>query len=200
MFQRLSDASSETSIQLRQTVHFTKELLDKFLTEGNSTIPTKVPIYWFRTVKATESECFLYHILISMGKFNCEFELMSQASLARAFVHSRLFTSSENIQEQKASVNNLVRQYITEQLAYIPTGTQTFDRQLVAAYNIIEGLLLRDEIICESLPSALFTRLWEDCSEITGWYCKNSRDSLIESLHGSLTKACIKRLPTIKDL
>jgi hypothetical protein len=66
---------------------------------------------------------------------------------------------STDIHNQQVSVHNLVRDYITKQLAYIPAGTRTFDRQAVAAFNIIEGLLLRNKIVSKSLPSALFTRL-----------------------------------------
>ena len=138
---------------------FDIELLDRFLTEGNDSKSTIIPTYWFRTVKATESERFLYHLLISMGKFNCEFQLVSQGSLLRAFIHARLFTTSTNDRDQKASVHNLIRNYITKQLVYLPAGTRTFDWQVVAAFNTIEGLLLRNEIITETLPSALFTRL-----------------------------------------
>jgi predicted GIY-YIG superfamily endonuclease len=196
LFQRLSDILDGSLQQLRQNSSFNEELLERFVTEGNDSKSTTIPTYWFRTVKATESERFLYHLLISMGKFNCEFELVSQGTLVRAFIHARLFTSSTDTHDQEVSVHNLVRDYITKQLVYIPAGTRTFDRQVVAAFNIIEGLLLRNEIVIESLPSALFTRLRQDCSTASEKYCEDSRISLLQSLHGSLTKAGIQDLPS----
>jgi hypothetical protein len=81
LFQRLSDVLDGSLQQLRQNSSFNEELLERFVTEGNNSKSTTIPTYWFRTVKATESERFLYHLLISMGKFNCEFELVSQGTL-----------------------------------------------------------------------------------------------------------------------
>jgi hypothetical protein len=196
LFQQLSDSLNPSRTQLRTVSRFSESLVSRFLVEKSDDKPTQIPIYWFKTVKATDSERFLYHLLISMGRFNCEFELVSQGSLRQAFIHARLFTESNDLNDQQQSMYDLVRKYITTQLVYLPAGTRTFDRQVVASFNAIQGLLLRDEIISDSLPSALYTRLRQDCSETAEAYCENSRTVLIESLYGSLKKAGIEQLPT----
>ena len=99
------------------------QLADRFLVEGGNTMSEKLPIYWYRTVKATESDNFLYHLLLSLGSFVSELELLSQGSLLQSFIHARLFTGSKDAVIQKESTIALVKKYVNSQLVHLPAGT-----------------------------------------------------------------------------
>ena len=139
-----------------------------------------LPIYWYRTVRATDAERFLYHVLLSMGKFNTEFELYTKGSMKKAFVYAQLLDDSSE-RALTESVKQLTKRYLTEQLFHYPLGTHSLDREIVETERIFTEYFQFGTMSSINMPSALFTLLKEECtSEIENSFC-NSRGHLVKS-------------------
>lgn len=178
------------------------EIAQRFIHEDFQKKPTQIPVYWFRTVRASSSpEAFLVHLLISLGSFVTEYELMSQGTLQASFKHARLYTKSCDIDEQIESCTDLIRQYVIKQLAHMPAGTRTFDRELVAASQLIPQFLIHDRIVSDSIPAALFTCLQKHCEQQVIDYVKKTQSQLLDGIMMSLSTVFdIKLLPKKQDV
>ena len=169
--------------------------------EDSHRVASVIPIYWYRTVKASNTEAFFVHLLLSLGSFTSELELFSQGSMKNAFIHARLFTASSDLKKQEQSVNELIQKYVTKQLVHLPAGTRTFDTELTTAFRLMRNFLLKDVIVSDSLPAALYTRVRRQCEEEVEAYCKKRIDMLCLSLHASLEKVLgAGKLPSMKDI
>ena len=84
-----------------------RDAAEMFLTEGTQPRQSRIPIYWFRTAKPSQPENFLYHLLLSLGEYNTELELLCQGSMVKSFIHAGLFTSSDDPLERDESVKTL---------------------------------------------------------------------------------------------
>ena len=131
----VSDFGSETSY--RETIKLFESLMDHGGTraEEQRRITRReqfaceeeyedIPVFWFQTVRASQTDSFLYHLLLSMGSFDTELELCAQGSMQRAFVHARLMRDTSDHEVIKQEVQILVQRYIEEQLRHYPIGTR----------------------------------------------------------------------------
>jgi len=51
---------------------------------------TKAPIIWYNSIKPTQPGWWLIHILLSMGKFDCEPNLLRYGDMMQNFTCARL--------------------------------------------------------------------------------------------------------------
>mmetsp|Transcript_22289 Transcript_22289/g.62749 ORF Transcript_22289/g.62749 Transcript_22289/m.62749 type:complete len:202 (-) Transcript_22289:17-622(-) len=140
-----------------QLMSYTDVLLQNTTVDKITNFALELPVDWYRTVRSSETENFLYHVLLSMGYFTTELELIAQGSLQQSFIHARIFTDSTSEEEKKKSAHKLITSYFEQQLSHHPMGTCSFDNEIVTAIHAIENFLLRDSIVSRSMPSALFS-------------------------------------------
>jgi hypothetical protein len=88
-----------------------KKLSNLFLT----TTTESLPFPWFLPVKASTTDRFLVHLLLSMGSFTTEFELFHYGDFRQCFIEARLFTTSNDLDEHRQSCYKLVQTYFKEQ-------------------------------------------------------------------------------------
>gem|GEM_PF-6457593 len=143
---------------------------------------TELPVIWYTNIKPVHTNRFLIHVLLSMGHFRNELELLQCGSLRRAFIHARL----HNPQEPDASLKCLVRSYVTSQLQHMPGGTRQFDRMLVASYVGLRGLLIDNTIVSEGIPPCLYTTLRENSTQKVEQIIIDKQRALIATLLGNL--------------
>ena len=199
LFRELLLWSADTNIATRNQNVARCQLAERFIMQESDPMRHRLPVYWFRTVKATESDNFLYHLLLSLGHFSTELELLSQGSMVQSFIHARLFTESKDPAVKEKSAIALIRKYVNSQLVHLPSGTRTYDQQLVAATRVIRGLLLDGTIITDDLPSALFTKIRDKCEKEVDAFCKQRKDSLTKSMHRQLALT-FSALPTLETI
>lgn len=178
----------------------TTYLVNRFVYEQNQE-PTKLPIYWYRCTRATSFEAFTYHLLMSMGSFNTELELMSVGNMKKAFIMARLFTASEDEHIQRESCTNLLKKYVTSQLAHLPAGSRTFDKELITSSNLLHNFLLHDKILSSSMPSTLYTNLKQQCAKEAEEEISKIQTQLMASTLNKLSKVYDQQeLPTPEQI
>ena len=193
---------SSTRIRTRHFMIDGEEIKKRFTLEEQSDTYTQLPIYWYRTTKASdETESFLYHLLLSMGRFTTELELLSQGSLRKAFQSAGLFTRSINNLEMKESVRQLATNYVVKQLSHHPMGTRYLNNELVTTVRTLNNFFLNDAIASVSMPSAIFTKIRIECSEEIETYCFRTQQNLAESFLRHLSTIFdVRLLPTMAEL
>ena len=125
----------------------------------------KLPVVVFSSIKPKNATRFLVHVLLSMGQFETEFELLAQPSMKAAFVKANLFHDHATVQGREESCNTLLKRFITEQLAFYPVSTRSFDYYLLQAKQIFLDVLVHDEMPIFELPPVLFTSLRDQWSD-----------------------------------
>ena len=156
-----------------------KDLKQRFLSPCKTAL---LPIPVVTSIKPTDSIQFAYHILLSMGSYLTEFDLLSHRNLREAYVHASLFSE----QKPDESIRKLLRRYVTEQLGYQPIGSQSFDKHLAAAERTFRSLLVYETLPVYSLPSCLATKCYGDCSD--------DIRQRIDMLKHEILTVCIDRL------
>ena len=171
-----------TFTMTRSHIEYYNDLAERFLLEGTKRHETKIPIPWYRTIKSTQGHIFLYHLLLSLGEFTSEFELLAQGSLLRSFQFARLFTTSSDPKDREESANDIIRHYIKTQLSHYPCGTVLFDTQVNTAFELIRSFLLDNNPHLHSTPPVLYTQLKESATIEHENYYNSCQRSIIENV------------------
>jgi len=130
-----------------------------------------------------------------MGNFVEEYSLFDQPTLQHSFVHAHLLDEA-NVGE---SIDKLAWSYITQQLAGLPAGTNTFDRYAVAAYSTIRELFLNNEFHTTELPSVLYCSLTTITEQKISNYIHKRKSTLVDYLLAKLKDPTDGHLPTRDD-
>ena len=72
----------------------------------------QIPVGWYNSIKPTQPHGWLIHILISMGEYDNELNLLGTGSIQDCFIRARLISGHENTIEEEA--NKLLADYIME--------------------------------------------------------------------------------------
>ena len=152
----------------------------------------KLPVVWFHTARPTRNTRFLIHLLLTLGYIKDEYDLFGCHDLRESFIRAGLLDPMD----PRGSANRLVRSYITEQLACLPAGTNTFDRYMVAAYHSISALFIENRIHTEDLPLVLYCRLRDETEEAAMGYQNERKLCLVQHLLGKLHDCGFGDLPT----
>ena len=142
-----------------------------------------LPIPVFSNIKPTLAGRFLLHLLLSMGDFNNEIELLAHPTMREAFQHANLIEFPTDLTR---SADILLKKYILEQVAFYPGGTPSFDRYVVAASTCIHQAIVHNSIPITDMPPSLYTALCEHTTDEVANHCQILRQRLINALNTEL--------------
>ena len=161
--------------------------------------PAQLPVIWHTSVKPTQSNRWLLHILLSMGEFDNEMNLLSTAGVKQSFMHAG--SLNPDPQTHKEGVRKLTERHTAEQLVYSPGGTKSFDKYTVAAQKTLTDALLRDQLPLDGLPPALCTHLVCMADDKAKKHIEKSRSDLLRTtVQQTNGKKVLKEMPkTLTD-
>ena len=134
----------------------------------------------------------MVHVLLSMGQFETEFDLLAQPSMREAFVKSNLFHDHNTAEGRQQSCNILLKRFITEELAFYPVATRSFDYYLIQAKQIFHDVLVQDEMPIFELPPVLFTSIRDHWSETVTREIKRMKEIHVD--------VCLKELHMLEGV
>ena len=79
-----------------------------------------VPVYSY--VKPTMGAKFLLHIMLSLGEFETEVDLLLHTSIRESLRYAKLIGPLDDLDSLKGYSNLLLKTYISEQLVYFPNS------------------------------------------------------------------------------
>ena len=147
-----------------------------------------VPVYNY--IKPTMGTRFILHILLSMGNFETEYDLILHPSLKESLRYAKLIGPLDDEASLKKYSRQLLRRYILQQLVYFPNSTRVTDSWIVTAKVIFDTVILSDEIPISDMPPMLQTDLDEEKEDIIqsilSSFKKNMLDSAYDEMQNSL--------------
>jgi hypothetical protein len=158
----------------------------------------EMPVVWFNSIKPTQANRWLIHIILSMGEFDNEMNLFGHGTLRECFIQAKLLHPDRVNWE--SSIENIARRYILEQLVYLPGGSKQFDRNVVAAYQTLTQALVHDTLPINELPSALYTKVRDRASEASKAHMRQMKEALVNTTVADLREKGLVGLPTAEDL
>lgn len=178
---RAQSAGTTAPVDDESDVEFFHRFVDlEIHHRGNPMAPRTLPTVVFSDIKPTNPTKFLVHLLLSMGRFRTEYELLHQPNMLSSFVYAKLLVPRDS-PEFESSVNDLIRRYIVEQLAYAPLRTKTLDYYAVEAARIIREVFIDEQLTIPDTPAVLFTSLQEQCTENVEAALKEMKQTVVEA-------------------
>ena len=155
------------------------------------------PIIWYNSIKPTQPGRWLIHILLSMGEFDCETNLLGHGNMVENFTRARLI--SEDTSHREDNVRDLTARYIVEQLVFLPGGARQFDRHVVAADRVLHQALIEGGLPLDEVPASLYTHIREQQDKKTRAHLLANRKFLAAVTLKDLGHAQMMSLPAKVD-
>ena len=103
---------------------------------------------------------FLVHFVLSYGHFETETELFNQSNFLEVLQHSKLLPQRDAYSDQDAYT--LIRKYVLSELKFLPGASRSFDRHLIASYDLFTNLVLSRDIQNFTPPLVLHRAISEE--------------------------------------
>ena len=110
------------------------------------------PILVFSFIKPTMSTQFLHHILLSMGKFETEFNRILQLYVKESFRYAKLIGLDDDEDDFVDYAKKVHYLFITKQLCLYPNGQRLIDPWIITSGELFDGVIIRDEIPISDMP------------------------------------------------
>ena len=132
---------------------------------------------------------FLLHVLLTNGEFDTELDILNVQSFKEAFTKAKIIPSC-NINAK--TVQNLTRNYLLEQLRFVPGSSKLIDKYLLMAHSVLsEALLVNSLYFAAALPPVLDRSVIEEYEETLAVQISMEKCKMVAFLH-----TCQKQLPT----
>ena len=128
----------------------------KLLFEDNE---VHLPIPVFSYVKPTMGTRFILHILLSLGHFQTELDLLLHRTLRDSLRYAKLIGPSNTKEKLQEYSDKLLKLFIEEQLVYFPNSSKVIQSWIVIAGELFDSIILNDEIPITDMPPILQTQL-----------------------------------------
>jgi hypothetical protein len=175
---------SSTTINMQHQIQFKindpEFNINQFI--HNNDNANKLPIPVYNCIKPNNIMRFLIHIVLSLGRFNNEVELWDATDIRTVFQNAHLLPQQLNETNLNEAIQTIMKRYIQEQLHFIPSGTMSFDKYVIAAKYSIQRSLLENTINDVDLPSCLYTSLFQNANELCKTYNHKFRTNITTKL------------------
>ena len=114
-----------------------------------------LPVPVFTCIKPTMGIRFILHILISLGYFETEADLILHMSLRKSLRYAKLIGVSEDEESLKKYSNDLLKLYFLQQVITFPNSSRVIGAWMNAAADLFDGIIIRNEIPITDMPPVL---------------------------------------------
>ena len=138
-----------------------------------------IPVYSY--VKPTMGPRCLLHVMLSLGEYDTEVDLVLHSTLRQSLRYCELIGESDDDECLKSYSCLILKKFIEEQLIYFPNSGNIFDQWIVTAGDLWDGVILNNEIRITDMPPCHQTALDASKKEevVTRW--SHIRGNLLES-------------------
>ena len=96
---------------------------------------------------------FLLHILLSMGRFETERQLMSYPFLRECLRYAKLIGDENNEASLTHYSNDIFAKFVKEQMRFYPDGQRIIDSWTVITGDLFDEVIINNEIPIPQIPS-----------------------------------------------
>lgn len=148
-----------------------------------------LPIPVFDFIKPTMGSEFLHHVLLSLGRFDTELDLVMHPSIKECMKYARLIGISDDPDVLEEYSKKLLKLFIQKQLCYYPNGQGVIDSWIIHCAELFDSVIIRGDIPVSDMPSVLISALFADHEEEIVKYKKKIREDMVEATFRELGDA-----------
>ena len=138
----------------------------------------------YDTNSPNDRDAFVLSHVIRVGNFECEYNLFEDGDILRAYERAKLISDKNNVTEEE--VNVILRDYVLEELVYLPLSKNKFARHLNLAKEAFENLLLKKSFTSGN-PLCLDSMLQAACNQQLEDYEKVCEERCIEKISAEIS-------------
>ena len=159
-----------------------KSDLSKFIfDDGKELLP--VPV--LTNVNPANSHEFFVHIVLSLGKYVTEIDVLHNASPRVCLEKARLIGTETDDKSRHRYVNELLTRYIVDQVVYYPNSLRKTDSFIVLAKRLFEEIILHDEFVANEIPFTV-TEVLNDAEAAQVKWWDEMKASQLQSIYSTL--------------
>lgn len=160
-----------------------------------------LPIPVFSYVRPTLGTRFILHLLLSMGEFETEIDLLLHKDLKESLRYAKLIGPSNTAEKLQEYSDNLLKMFIEEQLVFYPNSSKVIDSWIVAAGELLDGVIVRNEIPITDMPPVLQTQIESKDEVRICLLLQQMKKDLIEATSKELQHVLtLYNIPSINEL
>lgn len=150
----MTDDSSLSPTDIRRK----RDIYDAFILDDHDALPP-IPVY-SQITPATQQQ-FLIHILLTLGKYDTEKDVLLKPSMRECFREARLVGPSDDEESLLADVGNILRRYIMEQLIFSPFPLSRAEYFMLISNQIFIDAIIGDGISMNEMPPIMLVGIRE---------------------------------------
>lgn len=145
--------------------------------EGKLNLP--VPV--FSIIKPTLGARFILHILLSLGEFETEQDLLLHPTLRETLQYAKLIGDETDEESLNRYVDELMVKIIVESFQYLPSGKKIIDNWIITFDELLKSVIIDNSLPIVEMPPVLQARLNKSVNDECNAQVKKFRDSLTDS-------------------
>eukprot|EP00957_Ditylum_brightwellii_P038123 2883172-Ditylum_brightwellii.AAC.1 len=143
---------------------FYQHVVTNILDDDEANEHLLVSVYSYK--KLTMAVPFLLHILLSMGDFHTELDLVLHTFIRESLWYAKLIGPSDDEADLQRYSNRLLHQFIEEQMMYFPNSLCVVCDWIVIAGDLFDNMIVHNSTPITDLPpvqqSMLFSKTEEE--------------------------------------
>ena len=163
-----------------EDTHFLQFINEDLVDDDSSSDLLPVPVYSY--IKPTLGIQFIHHILLSMGRYATELDLIMHPSLRESLRYAKLIGPSNDPDDLVEYSNKLLYRYIEDQLQYFPNSKRVLTEWIVIAGNLFDSIIIRDEVSISDMPAVQLSSLFGNTEESIKEYCQDLKSTFYEAI------------------
>ena len=153
IFQNIQHILSSTYTTSNEQDEIFEEFARKNLIHFDKRDHLPVPVYSY--TKPTMGAQFILHILLSMGQFDTEYDLLMHPSLRDCLRYAKLIGDNNDEESLRQYSTNLQLKYFTTQLKNFPNSMRQLDSFIIEASQVFDRVIIHNEIPITDMPAVL---------------------------------------------
>ena len=153
----------------------------RFVKEGGNEQDLPIPV--FSSITPHSSVQFLLHVMLMCGSYNTELDLRECCTMRESLVIAKLIGNKNDEESLKKYVDDMVKLTIDKVCTRQPISLRKLEDYLIAASNLFESVILRDELPSTDLPPCILTELLNDKAEELAKFWTTVKDDHLEAIY-----------------
>ena len=158
-----------------------------------------IPVHSY--VRPTMGPRFILHIMLSLGEFDTEYDLIAHRTLRESLRYAKLIGPLDDDESLLKYSNELMKTFILEQLIYYPNSMKVIDQWIVTAAELFESVIINNEIPITDIPPSHQTALNAVMDEkVLQKWASMDKNILCASFREMDTCVELYSIPSIQDI
>ena len=174
-----------------------EEYLHEFIVDDGLEL---LPIPVATPVTPHNPHAFFVHIVLSLGKYVTEQDVLRHSTPRECFQRARLIGESTDPIDLQDYVDSLLLNYITNQVVYYPNSIRATSTFIELADRLFSDIILRNEFTASEIPFLVTDMLDQAKDEQVQWW-KDIKESQLKSIYSSVCRGGMNsHLPQMEEM